>query len=264
MQKTITMNGVVMDYATFGQGERALVILPGIGLKSVLPAAPAVEAQFHRLAACRTVYLFDRRRDLPEDYTVFDMADDTVQAIRALHLEKIDIYGASQGGMMGQLIAARHPELVVRLLAASSLCRQTAVSRESFERWLHMSAEGRRGELICDMLGCIYSPAYLEKFRAAFDAMPASGSDEDYRRLDILLRACLSFDGWEETGRVRCPVLAVGSAQDRVLGAEASREVAERCGGECYLYEGYSHAVYDEAPDFPDLAWRFFTEDGKA
>ena len=37
---------------------------------------------------------------------------------------------------------------------------------------------------------------------------------------------------------------------DRVLGAQASVDLAEALNCPCYIYEGYGHGVYDEAPDY--------------
>ena len=37
---------------------------------------------------------------------------------------------------------------------------------------------------------------------------------------------------------------------DRVLGAQAAVDLAEALNYPCYIYEGYGHGVYDEAPDY--------------
>ena len=45
-----------------------------------------------------TIYLFDRRNELPDSYSIYDMAKDTASAIKALGLKDICLFGASQGG----------------------------------------------------------------------------------------------------------------------------------------------------------------------
>ena len=46
----------------------------------------------------------------------------------------------------------------------------------------------------------------------------------------------------------------MGSEDDRVLGAEASRRIAEKLEGHpgfiFHMYDGYGHAAYDMAPDY--------------
>jgi pimeloyl-ACP methyl ester carboxylesterase len=52
--------------------------------------------------------------------TIEAMADDAVAFIRALGLEEVDLLGFSMGGMIAQLIAAREPQLVRRLILAGT------------------------------------------------------------------------------------------------------------------------------------------------
>lgn len=51
---------------------------------------------------------------------------------------------------------------------------------------------------------------------------------------------------------ITCPVYVFAGSKDNTLGVEGSIEIAEKLG--CYIkvYDGYSHAVYDELPGFYD------------
>lgn len=48
-------------------------------------------------------------------YNLTDMAEDTVRLIKALKLSSTHLLGASMGGMIAQIVAARYPSLVKRL-----------------------------------------------------------------------------------------------------------------------------------------------------
>ncbi len=48
-------------------------------------------------------------------YKLTDMAEDTVRLIKALNLGKTHLIGASMGGMIAQIVAARYPSLVDRM-----------------------------------------------------------------------------------------------------------------------------------------------------
>ena len=109
-----------MDYFRFGSGDRAFVILPGLSIQSVLLSKEAVAQGYASLAEYYTIYVFDRREDLPDPYTVEDMAEDTAEAMKELGLKDTFLFGASQGGMMAQVIAIRHPELVAKLVLGST------------------------------------------------------------------------------------------------------------------------------------------------
>ncbi|MFI5027090.1 MAG: alpha/beta fold hydrolase, partial [Solirubrobacterales bacterium] len=53
-----------------------------------------------------------RRRVGPEQYTLSDMAEDTAGLMRKLGIAPAHVVGASMGGMIGQMLAAEHPEVV--------------------------------------------------------------------------------------------------------------------------------------------------------
>ncbi|MEM7084314.1 MAG: alpha/beta hydrolase [Pseudomonadota bacterium] len=53
-------------------------------------------------------------------YTLHDMAQDSVGVLEALHLDSAHIVGASMGGMIGQIIAARHSDRVRTLTSIMS------------------------------------------------------------------------------------------------------------------------------------------------
>lgn len=61
---------------------------------------------------------FPKRQMAP--YTLSDMARDAVGVLDALKIDRAHIVGASMGGMIGQLIAADHPERVLSLIPVMS------------------------------------------------------------------------------------------------------------------------------------------------
>lgn len=124
-----------MQYIAFGSGEKPLVILPGLSVKSVMESADMVEQSYSIFSKEYRVYLFDRRLNLPEDYPVWDMAEDTAQAMKALDLNSVCLYGVSQGGMMAQIIALRHPELVEKLAVCSTSYGISKEQAEVFKKY---------------------------------------------------------------------------------------------------------------------------------
>lgn len=48
-------------------------------------------------------------------YNLYDMADDVALLIDKLELEQVDVIGASMGGMIAQILAARYPDKVRKL-----------------------------------------------------------------------------------------------------------------------------------------------------
>ena len=93
--ETVSTDTFSMDYFRFGKGDKTLVILPGISAQSIMGLADAVADEYRVFMNDYTVYVFDRRKELPAAYPVLEMASDTAKAIRALGLEKTDCWNGS-------------------------------------------------------------------------------------------------------------------------------------------------------------------------
>ena len=254
-----------MNYLRFGTGKRNIVILPGLSLVSVMPSAPAVVKRYEIFCDDFTVYLFDRRSDLPDEYTVFDAARDTAEAISLLGLEKTDIFGASQGGMIASVIAADHPELVRRLALGSSACRVGAKAKRVIGEWIGLAKTERVEELCLSFGEKIYPPDVFEKSRDAFAGFAEFVTKEDLARFIILAEGTAGLDLRLLMKRIECPVLAVGDDGDAVLGGDSTPRIAElmkdRPGFDYYIYSGFGHAAYDTAPDYPRRLYDFFVKE---
>ena len=134
--ETAVTDSFSMDYFSFGNGAKTLVILPGLSAQSVMISADAIASAYSIMADDFTVYVFDRRKELPPDYTVDDMAKDGAAAILSAGLSRVSIFGASQGGMIAMKIAASHPELVEKLVLGSTAARVTDEGFKVIGKWL--------------------------------------------------------------------------------------------------------------------------------
>ena len=259
--ETVSADGVLMDYVRFGQGDRTFVILPGLSVDSVMKYADAVAEAYRPMTEDFTVYLFDRRKALPEAYSVYDMARDTAAALRALGLERVSLFGASQGGMIAMTLAIEHPELVGRLILGST---SACIDREHFrciERWIHLAESGDAEALFLAFGEALYPRAVFEQSRVVLAAAAKTVTDEDLKRFIILAEGLNGFDVTRRLSQIRCPVLVLGSGDDAVLGGEASERIASAFAGrpdcEIHMYDGYGHAAYDLAPDYRARILRF-------
>ncbi|MBO6302013.1 MAG: alpha/beta hydrolase [Ruminiclostridium sp.] len=256
--QTVTANGAEMDYISFGSGSRNMVIIPGLSLMSVCESGDAVANAYKMFAAEYTVYLFDRRKNLPPVYGIPDMARDTAAAFDALGIRDAYVFGTSQGGMIAQVIAAERPELVKALVIGSSASRVSDERKAEMSVWVDAAKKGDAAAVVSGFAGAVYSEAFYEKNRGAFGVLAKMLTAEQLGRFVILAESIGTFDVYDMLPDIKCPVLVIGAGNDRVLGAEASRETAEKLGCELYIYENGSHAAYDEEPDYKDRIYGFF------
>ena len=141
---TLPSNGIELEYEVHGNAAAPPVLLiMGLGMPAAMWPEEFVQAL---LAQGFRVILFDNRdsggstrlagtampnlpmaiarallrRKVRSPYTLDDMAADTVGLLDALGIERAHIVGVSMGGMIAQVLAARHPERVSSLTSIMS------------------------------------------------------------------------------------------------------------------------------------------------
>jgi pimeloyl-ACP methyl ester carboxylesterase len=118
------VNGLKMYYEIHGTGQ-PLVLLHGGG--------STITTTFGRilplLAKTRQVIAIEQQghghtADVDRPFTFEQMADDTAALVRHLKIERADFFGHSNGGNIALQVGMRHPGLVRKLVAASSMYKR--------------------------------------------------------------------------------------------------------------------------------------------
>lgn len=239
-----------MRYLRFGkEGGQPIAVIPGAAIKSVMGAEEAIKAQYAAFMQDYDVFVFDRISHMPKGYTIYNMAADTEKAFDILGIKNADIFGVSQGGMIAQLIAADRNDLVRKLIVCSSAAFIPESAGKIMADWKAFSAAKDISALMQSFAGNVYSAAYYEKYRQAFDAYAASIDDADLEAFEITAD---SFEGFDVRGKldaVKAPVLVLCGDEDKIFLPDCSKDIAFLTSGEIYIYSGEAHAVYDENAD---------------
>lgn len=246
----VSISGRELDYITFGRGRKTLVMIQGLNTRGIRGSGRGLMLMYRIFAKEYRVWLFDRRQDISEGFTIRDMAADTAAAMDAFGIRNADIFAVSQGGMIAQLLAADRPDLVRRMVLAVTSCRTTPAIRETVGGWIAMAEQGEMKALVTDMAEKMYSDAYLKRYRPLLPLLTLLQKPKDVRRFTLLAESCLHFDAAADLEKIRCPVLVIGGGEDKVIGPGGSEELAEKLGCEVYLYDRLGHAAYEEAADF--------------
>ena len=256
----VSVGNTEMCYVSFGRGDKALVLLPGLsdGLMTVKGKALFLAKPYKVFFDQYTVYMFSRKNDMPEGYSVCDMANDQAKAMQILGISKASVMGVSQGGMIAQFLAIDYPELLEKLVIAVSAPRVNEIIRECISRWMKFAEQGDHKNLMIDTAENSYSLEYLQKYRKIYPVIGAVAKPSDYCRFLINANAILSFDAYKKLPQISCPTLIIGGEEDKIVGIQASYEMKERIpDSELYVYKGLGHAAYEEAADFNERVFRF-------
>lgn len=253
----IALDNTYMNIIEFGHGKKVLTMIAGISLCGLEGSGEGVAAAYAAFAEKYTVYLFDRRKVVPADFSIRDMANDVYLCLQEMGITSTDVYGVSQGGMIGQCLTLDHPELVDKLVICSSMCKATPLIKEVAKGWIKAAEDHDVVKLNRMFFKHVYSPEFLESVKDMLPDLEKVGTAEDCDRFQNLARPIFDFNVYDVLTEISCPVLVLGDENDRVIGPEGSTEIAERLGCEIYLYKTYSHAVYDEAADIKERILEF-------
>jgi pimeloyl-ACP methyl ester carboxylesterase len=197
-----------------------------------------------------------RRRLGSEQYTLSDMAEDAVGLLRELGIAPAHVVGVSMGGMIAQVMAAEHPEVVRSLTSMMS----TTGSR-------------RHGQPALSVYRYLLRPpprdrdGYIQRSAEVFGLVGSTGfpRDEQYireragrsydRGFDVsaggrqLGAIVASGDRTKMLGRIKAPTLVIHGTVDKMIRPSGGRATAKAIGGaRLEMIEGMGH-------DLPRGAW---------
>ena len=263
-EEKLYINGVKMDYITFGKGTKPLVMIQGLNTNGVKGAAVSLAYMYRVFAKDFKVYLFDRRENIKEDVTIKDLTEDTALAMDTLGIKDACILGVSQGGMIAQYLAADYPEKVNKLVLTVTCARPNCVLKESVGEWISYAKQGDHAAFMDSNLRRIYSEKYYRSNRWMIPIVGKLTKPETYERFFVQADACLTHDAYDCLQKLRLPTLVIGGEKDQALGGDASREIASQIpDAELKMYAQWGHGLYEEAKDFNQTVLRFLMREMK-
>jgi pimeloyl-ACP methyl ester carboxylesterase len=267
-------NGIEIEYETLGaKSDPAILLIMGLGAQLTLWSDAFCEG-----LAAKGFYVvrFDNRdcglstdfdswgqADLPAaimklmtgkkieaPYLVGDMAADAVGLVEALGLERAHMIGASMGGMIAQVAAAKYPARTRSLVSIMSTSSRPGLPQgrpEAIKATLERPATSDRETMVRHYMmlrRTIGSPAYPES-DAEMRRLVERNIDRRYYPAGVgrqYLAILASGDRVELLKTVKVPTLVIHGADDPLLPQEGGRDVAALVpGAQLEIYPGMGH-----------------------
>jgi len=257
---TIKVDNTDMDYIVFGNGNKNLLMIPGLGdgLKTAKGMAIPFALMYRKLAKDYRVYVISSRNKMSEGFTTKDMAKDISFALEQLGVDAISVVGVSQGGMISQYLAIDYPEKIEKLILTVTLSKQNEVVQNVVRNWIEMAKKNDYKSIMIDTAEKSYSEDYLKKSRWMYSLLGNVGKPKNFERFLIMAQACLTHNAYDELEKINCPTLILGGKKDKIVTGEASIELSNQIpNSELYMYDDYGHGAYEEAKDFLDRIIEF-------
>ena len=94
-EQVLNIQDTQMNYITFGNGEKSLIMIQGLNTQSIKGASRSLAYMYRIFARDYKVYLFDRRENIGENITVRELAADIAMAMDFLGIQSADVFGVS-------------------------------------------------------------------------------------------------------------------------------------------------------------------------
>lgn len=262
---SIFTNGIHTHYELYGSGP-ALVFASGLGGTGAY-WAPQIE----RFARHFTVVTYDQRgagtSDKPDEpYSISMLADDLLALIKALELDRPVLIGHSTGGAIGQVLAAREPDLLAGMIQYASWSKSDAHFNWCFRMRRTLLESTSLDEYVHGSALFLYPPEHIRTHAAALSpALLASVARFPAR--EIVLRridAIMAHDASANLSRIRTPTLVVCANDDILTPPYQSRLLAEAIpGAELIVVPQGGHSFSETQTDtFNQIALDFLTRIG--
>jgi pimeloyl-ACP methyl ester carboxylesterase len=274
-------NGIEIAYEMFGDpGDATVLLIMGLGVQML-----GWDGEFCRMLAERSFHVvrFDNRDvgrstkieggpradvmaaaagDLSSaSYGLDQMADDGAGLLEHLGVDAAHVVGASQGGMIAQALAIRHPERVLSLTTIMSTTGDRAVGQphpEAIPALLSRPPADREGfaEFVVGAWRVIGSPG----FEADEEALRARGRASFDRGIHPegtarqLVAILASGDRTDALRRLDVPALVIHGTDDVLVDVSGGKATAAAIpGARLELFEGMGH-------DLPRSLWPRFVD----
>ena len=249
----VSVGNTDMYYVAFGEGEKKLVVLPGLsdGLWTVNGKAWLLAGSYKRFFKDYTVYMFSRKNDLPEGYSIKEMADDQAEAMKSLGIDRAIVMGVSQGGMISQFLAANYPDLVEKLILVVTAPYANDTIKGVVSKWIDMARNDTHTNLMLDTAEKVYTKEFNEKNKKYLPMLARFTKPASYDRFLINAHAIMNFDAREELPKIKCPTLIMAGNRDNTVGNDAPYELkAGIADSEMMIFDGLGHGLFEEDKTF--------------
>ena len=249
----IKIGNTTMEYVTFGHGDTPLIILPGLGdgLQTVEGNAVTLAFYYRLFAQDFKVYVFSRKNDMEEGYSIKAMAKDLHTAMDILGINQAFVFGVSQGGMIAQRLAIDFSDKVSKLVIGVSVSRQNPTIQTVIGDWIKMAENDDYKRLFIDTMEKTFTKNRINRYRLFYPILTRVGKPKSFDRFLKQAYACINHDAYNELPYIQCPTLIIGGDSDKVVGLSSSEEMAAQIRrSKLVIYKGLGHGAYEEAKDF--------------
>jgi 3-oxoadipate enol-lactonase len=243
-------NGIDTSYSLDGPAGAPVVTLSHSLATDSSMWAPQCEA----LRARYRVLRYDTRghgeTDAPAGaYTLDQLADDARALLQALGIGKTHWVGLSMGGMIGQTLALRHPELFASLSLCDTSSRIPAEAKPLWSDRIKTAESQGMEPLVEPTLARWFTAGFRERARDVVDRVAEMIRSTPPRGYAGCCHAISALDLTDRISAISLPTLIIVGEEDQGTPVAASNVMHERIkGSQLHVIPSASHLSNLEQP----------------
>jgi pimeloyl-ACP methyl ester carboxylesterase len=222
-----------------------------------------VGGDFKEFAKAYRVYSVGRKPNLPQGYTTRDMANDYAEMIRHELDHPVDVLGLSTGGTIAQYFALDHPNLVKRLVLASTGYRLIETGKQLQLYVGDMARQRKWRKALPAMVKGLYPKGGGMKkhfFKFMMWMMATFGAPKDPSDLVMTIEAEDNHNFKDLLSQIKVPTLVIGGVDDYFYPIKETADGIPNA--ELILYENYGHNAWsDNGKKFKADVMKFLNAD---
>jgi pimeloyl-ACP methyl ester carboxylesterase len=204
-----------------------------------------VAGDFKEFAKAYRVYSVGRKPNLPQGYTTRDMANDYAEMIRHELDHPVDVLGLSTGGTIAQYFALDHPDLVRRLVLASTGYRLSETGKQLQLYVGDMARQRKWRKALPAMLEGLYPQGGgLKKrfFKFMMWIMATFAAPKDPSDVVVTIEAEDNHNFLDLLSQIKVPTLVIGGVDDYFYPIKETADGIPNA--KLILYENYGHNAW--------------------
>ncbi len=247
----VKANGIDMNYTLDGPATAPVLTLShslATDLSMWDPQMPALTARYR-------VLRYDTRghggTEAPAGaYTLEQLADDVRALLRAVGITKTHWCGLSMGGMIGQTVALKTPELVSSLILCDSSSRIPAEAKPLWTDRIKTAETQGMEPLVEPTIGRWFTAPFVQQRKETIDGVRAMIRRTPPQGYAGCCHAISQLDLTDKLGAIKLPTLIVVGEEDQGTPVAASRTIQDHVkGSQLEILKSASHLSNVEQPE---------------
>jgi 3-oxoadipate enol-lactonase len=247
----VNANGIAMHYTLDGPA-----IAPVIALSHSLATDLSMwDPQMSALTARYRVLRYDTRghggTDAPAGaYTLEQLADDARALLKALGIAKTHWCGLSMGGMIGQTVALKTPEVFSSLILCDTSSRVPAEARPLWAERIKTAETQGMEPLVEPTIGRWFTAPFIQQRKDVIDGIRTMIRRTPPQGYAGCCHAISQLDLTDKLDAITLPTLVVVGEEDQGTPVAASKAIQERVkGSHLQILKSASHLSNMEQPE---------------